>query len=366
MDPLQLPHFLATPFGPVTQWLCLLLAFGSPPSWAAQTVPETILTSGCSSLMLPTSSADYQVLQTPVKVSDRYPQDFMLEQYTKTGSKEQKFLFYGTIDEDDGRLTIDFLLVDHNRQIRSAIRGKQAFEKMMNHLNPDKIRYVHSDWSPDSNNHQAFVRKLLEGASVTEAATSTWTGLRLAPYGLTRVRELWFEPKSVKIAQAILDGYEAPSLEHYSINLAFVRPEDLTLPIGLNGPLMQTLSEDESEIWLHDLVFGYRLGMKFRAAQMEILEDSIVSDEKGFSQALTDLQLLAETLHSHARSGRSGRVSVLVPKALYKGLSGIRPISPQDIQGGLQISVIGKIAAKFGMLIDSVAPSRGSYEVTFR
>ncbi|NQZ00082.1 MAG: hypothetical protein HRT45_05360 [Bdellovibrionales bacterium] len=324
----------------------------------------SVLQRSCDSQMLPASSKGYRVATAPVVPMISAAEEFLIQQEQLIDGQKVEFLFHGRL-ELDGRLTLDFELVDHAKQIRSSIRGLEAFAEMMEHLGSDRMVYVQSDWSSASNNHASFINNVIGGASPQQAALSTWTARQLQNYGFDSVEKIWFEPKSTEKIREILDGVREASLDDFTVNVIFTRSSQRETQ--LNGPLAELWSSDGSRVWLVDLVFGYRLGLGFAENHIEILDASQVTGQHGSNQSLLDLQKIIDQINAYLSSpGRPASLSVGVSRDLYKALSTLRPFGPQTKLGDFQLSLLGKILAKYNMLADSVSSSGRDYEVIFR
>jgi hypothetical protein len=338
----------------------------SPASYAAIFEEPTLLRNTYKSQLLPESSAGYRVAQAKVIASHHEGEEFLLEQNEPEGDKVLEFYFHGHL-EQNGRLTLDLELVDHSHQVRSSIRGKQAFALMMSHVGVDNIEFVQSDWNIACNNHATFIRSLLDGKSPQQAAQSTWTGSELRNYGFGEVQRIWFESRSEQDTEAIRYEDIESTLNHYTVNVIFRADSGLLSQTELNGPLKQVWSADESELWLYDLVFGYRLGLRFHANHIEILQGLNVVDELGRHRPLTSLIEIIEHLNLQLQdSGPRTALEIEVDTQLLKALKNLRSMDRQNMLGSFQLSVLGKIFSKYDRLVEGISSQQLNYRLVFR
>lgn len=147
-----------------------------------------------------------------------------------------------------GELTLDILLVDPVRKIRSQYSGADLYQKAIEHFGAYNIQRISGLWD-GGDNYEKFVELKNKGYSDEDAALNTWSGQQAAKYGFIQI-------ESIK--------YNKVKRRPQKVEVIFTRP---TTPLKkVNGVLREyslenrfTISDDQYSFTATGELIGRRL-----------------------------------------------------------------------------------------------------------
>lgn len=149
------------------------------------------------------------VPRSKVRIEDDSPYWIRISQ--KVG--ENVFFAEGEL-ESSRTLTLSFRLRTGDGG-RSDIRGRQAYDRIIQHFGADNIKRIAGVWvkpitDVPSDNYEAFRSALAAGYSPEQAAKQTWSYRMAASHGFTAVRFVDKESMGAGVDDDILVYFERP------------------------------------------------------------------------------------------------------------------------------------------------------------
>lgn len=151
-------------------WIALFLFFKAPLAFSKNCFEELTL------LRTTLSEADIEVNRDKLRFIER---------------GLPYFYFGGSFDPADRTLYLDARLRVASLDMRSVLKGKYLYDKVMQHIGIDRIRFVQGIWA-DGDNLKAFRANIAKGLTPEESALATWSGRQASRYGFDRVAEVFY------------------------------------------------------------------------------------------------------------------------------------------------------------------------------
>ncbi len=123
------------------------------------------------------SKASFQVL-TAEKINLSQGNTFIVRD-----KHEELFEFQATLN-DRGVVSFSVFMAEPAIGIRSSLSGRLLFDEMISYFGLKNIRGIRGNWI-EGTNYDHFFQARQNGASLTQAALSTWTGQQASRYGFT-------------------------------------------------------------------------------------------------------------------------------------------------------------------------------------